>query len=294
MSRRLAPQLGLVAALCLATLVVSGCSLDGAAERNDGKPQVVVTTAFLADIVRPIAGDDADLIQLIPDGATPHSYSASAKDRATLEDADALVAVGAGYEAGLPLDDAKAKRLNVAERVGGDAKPIDPHVWTDPSLMVTAAPEIGELLAEADPEHAAAYKRRAESQARALDRLDRHVAAILGTVPRSRRMLITSHDALSRFASRYGFQVLASPFGLSPEAQVSAVKITEVIGVAKSSGVPAVFSQKGDNPAVMKRIAEEAGVKVVDDLLVEGPGPGGRDYSAAMLHNARSIAEALR
>lgn len=298
--------------LLLAALVgvaaLSACSTPGASEESDGKPQVVVTTAFLADIVRPIAGEDADIVQLIPDGATPHSYSASAKDRATLEQADALVTIGAGYEAGVPLDDAGAQRINVAELVGQGEHgadehvpdnaerggPIDPHVWTDPTLMARAAPAIGELLARLDPDSAAGYKRRALAQVQRLSRLDRRIAATLATVPSGRRLLITSHDALGRFAERYGFKVLASPFGVSPEAQASAVKIAKVVDAARSSRVRAIFSAKGDNPAVIEQIAAEADVEVVDDLLVEGPGPGGRDYNSAMLHNARSIAQALR
>ena len=283
------------AVLATALAAVAGCSSGGGAESSDGKPQIVVTTAFLADIVRPIAGDDADIVQLIPNGATPHSYSASAKDRATLEQADGLIAIGAGYEAGLPLDDSMAKRINVAELVGGaGSRPIDPHVWTDPSLMVRAAPIIARFLGDVDRAHAAAYNRRAGAEADALRKLDARIAKVLAVVPEPRRQLITSHDALSRFAAHYDFEVLATPFGLAPEAEASAARVAKVVQAAKSSDIPAVFSQKGDNPAVMRRIASEANVKVVDDLLVEGPGPGGRDYSSAMLHNARSIAGALR
>lgn len=285
----------LLSAVLVGVAAFSSCSTGGTAERHDAKPQVVVTTAFLADLVRPIAGEDADVVQMIPDGATPHSYSASAKDRATLEQADALVTIGAGYEAGVPLDDAKGEPISVAELVGqGDPGPIDPHVWTDPTLMARAAPAIGELFAKLDPESAAGYKKRALAQAQRLRRLDRRIAATLAVVAPDRRLLITSHDALGRFAERYSLTVLASPFGVSPEAQASAVKIAGVVDVARSSRVRAIFSAKGDNPAVIEQIAAEADVEVVDDLLVEGPGPGGRDYSAAMLHNARTIAQALR
>jgi ABC-type Zn uptake system ZnuABC Zn-binding protein ZnuA len=43
----------------------------------------------------------------------------------------------------------------------------------------------------------------------------------------------------------------------------------------------------------MRQIAREAGVAVIDDLLVETPGPQGATYAEAMRHNARRIAEAL-
>jgi ABC-type Zn uptake system ZnuABC Zn-binding protein ZnuA len=57
--------------------------------------------------------------------------------------------------------------------------------------------------------------------------------------------------------------------------------------------VPVVFAERGTDPKVMRRIAGEAGVDIVDDLYVENPGPGAETYADAMRHNARRIAEAL-
>ena len=77
----------------------SGCGNDSGRAAID----VVATNTIAADIARNVAGPDADVDTLLPESASPHDYALSAKDRARLEDADVVVAWGAGLEAGLPL-----------------------------------------------------------------------------------------------------------------------------------------------------------------------------------------------
>ena len=284
----------LATAALAAALVAAGCADDGGGSGGDG-PQVVATTGFAADIASAVAGDDAEVQQLVPDSASPHSYSASAKDRRRLAEADLVVAIGQEYEAGLPLGD--APRLEIAEEVGklrefaeGGA---DPHVWMDPTRSAQALPALADALAEADPPNADAYRTRARKYAVALHELDAEIRAILDRVPDDDRKLVTSHDSLGYFADRYDLAFVGAPFGASPEAEASASAIADLVTKVRAQRVPAVFSQNGDDPKVMERIAEEADVEVVDDLLIENPGSQGPTYERALLHDARRIAEAL-
>jgi hypothetical protein len=54
-----------------------------------------------------------------------------------------------------------------------------------------------------------------------------------------------------------------------------------------------VFAQRTDDLKVLRRVADAAGVTVVDDLLVEGFSEGVTDYEALVRHDARLIAQAL-
>ena len=298
--------------VCLLGLaVVAGCGDEGS-PADDG-PTVVATTGFAADLVRQVAGEDAEVVQLVPSSANPHSYSASAKDRATLGGADLVVAFGRGYEEGLPLDEVSGPRLEIANEVGslrrfeegelpeeehaGEEErgpgARDPHVWLDPVRMAAAVPRIAEALARADEAKAATYRERGQRVARDLRALDGELRATMAPIPAERRKLVTSHESMGYFAERYRFEFVGAPFGLSPEAEASASGIAEVIAQIRREQVPAVFAQAGDDPKVMRRIAAETGVRVFDDLLVENPGPQGDTYAAAMRHNARVLVEAL-
>lgn len=290
--RRYALPVLAAVALGVAVPVLAAC---GTATETRGSsdpeaPTIVATSGIAADIVANVGGDDVRVVQLVPDGSSPHSYAPSAKQEAEIEDSDLLVLFSPALEEALPLEVAP-RQFAIADHTGADDS--DPHVWMDPTLIETALPDLADALAEVDPEHAAAFRERARSYGAELAGLDRDLAKLAGSVPPNDRKLVTSHDLMGHFADRYGYEFIGAPFGISPEAEPSATSIDELITGVEASGVPAVFAQTGDDPEVLERVAEEAGVEVVDDLLVESLGEQAGTYEEMMRYSAERIAEAL-
>jgi zinc/manganese transport system substrate-binding protein len=248
---------------------------------------VVATTTIAADVVRHVAGPDADVDTLLPETAGPHDYAASAKDRARLEQADVVVAWGSGLEEGLPLDELDDEPVELAD--GQD----NPHVWMDPTLVALALSKLSAAFADADPEHADAYRRRASAYGDELARLDRRLRRTLRSIPRERRKLVSSHDSLGHFVDRYDFEFVGAPFGVAPESEPSAETVAELIERVKREDVPAVFAEDTDDPELMREIARAAGVEVVDDLLTEGFGGRVDGYEEMLRFDAKRIAGAL-
>jgi zinc/manganese transport system substrate-binding protein len=260
---------------------------------------VVATTGILADIAGTVAEPDAEVVQVIPDGTDPHSFSLSAEDRQTLEGADLVVANGVGLEAGIPLEDAGAPTWTITDHAGEllpfeeGSESEDPHVWMDPTRVVRALPALAEALGEADPEHAAAYLERAEAYADELRALDLEIRRSLAAIPSQNRELVTSHDALGYFAERYRFDVVATPFPASgPEAEASAATIRDVEAAIRSARVPTVYAEEEDDPEVLRRIASDTGVEIEEDLLVETPGSAG-GYVEMLRRDAELLARGL-
>jgi zinc/manganese transport system substrate-binding protein len=272
--------------ICLSAAWVAGAAGCGSGDAG-GRVEVVATTAIAADLARRVAGRDADVTPLLPGGASPHDYGASAKERARLEQADLVVAWGAGLEAGLPLDglDGAPVELAAGER--------DPHIWMNPVRTAAAARTLAGALARVDPENEDAYRRRADACARRLAALDRELQRTLAAVPPQRRKLVTSHDSLGHFGRRYGFELVGAPFGLAPGSEPSAKTVARLIERVESEGVPAVFADATDDPAILRQVARATGAEVVDDLLVEGFGGEVESYEAMLRHDARLIAAAL-
>ncbi len=264
-------------------VLAGGCGSDS----DDGRVDVIATTTIAADIVRNVAGPDADVEALLPESASPHDYAASAKDRAELEDADLVIAWGAGLEAGLPLDELGEEPLELA------GEEHDPHVWMAPTLISAALPELAAALGEADPERAEAYEDRAAAYAHVLGRLDRKLGLSFRAIPPERRKLVTSHDSLGHFVQRYDFDFVGAPFGVTPESEPSAEKVASLIGRVEQEDVPAVFAEDTDDPELMRQIAREAGVEVVDDLLTEGFGGRVDSYEDMLRYDADRIVAAL-
>ena len=154
-------------------------------------------------------------------------------------------------------------------------------------------PALADALAEADPDNADAYRKRAADYAAELAALDADVEKQLAAVPPGARNLVTSHDALGYFADRYGFVVVATPFPASgPEAEPSAQAIVEVEDAIRESDVPTVFATEEDDPEVLRLIADRTGVEIVDDLLVESPGSAG-GYVEMLRRDAELISQGL-
>lgn len=90
----------IVSALRSALLVVVmlGILVGGPASAQADRLRVVVSFSVLADVVRNVAGDAADVEALIPLGANPHSYEPSAQDVVRLSEAGAVFIVGLNFE----------------------------------------------------------------------------------------------------------------------------------------------------------------------------------------------------
>jgi zinc/manganese transport system substrate-binding protein len=286
----------LALAACVSAAALTACG-DG---DDSGTPQFVATTGILTDISEQVVGEDAEVLQLVPDSADPHSFSLSAEDRQTLEEAELVIANGAGLEAGLPLDEAEAS-WELTDHAGellpfsdGETDGDDPHVWMDPTKVAAALPSLADALGEADPEHSAEYERRAAEYARRLRLLDRVIQETLQReIPEPNRELVTSHDSLSYFAQRYGFDVIATAFpATGAEAEPSAADLAEVEDAVRRSGVPAIFAQDGDDPEALNLVAQSTGVTLNYGLLVEAPGEAGT-YEDMLLRDAELIARSL-
>ena len=86
----------LVASACGSTETsVAGESID------PDLPTVVVTTNILGDVVRNIVGDQMNVEVIMPVGADPHDFQASAQQVTTIGEADAMIVNGANFEEGL-------------------------------------------------------------------------------------------------------------------------------------------------------------------------------------------------
>ena len=282
-------------AACFSAAALTACGGDDERER----PQVVATTGILADITEQVVGADADVVQLVPDSADPHSFSLSAEDRQTLEEAGLVVANGAGLEAGVPVEEAErswaltdhaGELLPFAEE---EAEGTDPHVWMDPTKVAAALPSLAEALGAADPDNADEYTQRAADYAKRLRALDRTMQRTLEAVPEGNRELVTSHDSLEYFATRYGFEVLATAFpATGAEAEASAARLADVEDAVRDSGVPAIFAQEGDDPETLDLVASNTGVELIFGLLVEAPGSAGT-YQEMLRRDADLIAGSL-
>lgn len=176
---------------------------------------------------------------------------------------------------------------------------FDPHIWMSPRNAVVMVENIRNALVAADPANADFYAANAAAYIEKLQQLDAEIRALVAEIPAERRKLVTTHEVFGYFARDYGFEVVGSALGAATTeaADPGAGQIAALVEEIRAAGVPAIFVENVGNPALMARIAEEAGVKLAPPLYTHGLGPAGsgaEDYIGMIRTNVQIIVEALR
>ena len=306
----------LLAVLLVAATAVSGCAATARTTpaASDGRPQVVVTTSILGDLVARVAGTQAAVEVLMGPGQDPHAFAPSARQVQDLHAADLVVANGLGLEAAVDdvLEAVEADGvpvLHLAEHLdplapaedpdeheeGHDHADGDPHVWFDPTRMAAGVGVIAEAL---DEVAAGDWTARADAVAADLRDLDEQVAEVLAVVPPACRRLVVNHDTLRYLAHRYGLEVVATVLpGTSTGAEPSARDFARTVALVRDAGVPAIFVETTTSRRLADALAHEVAGQVAVVELFTGslgpPGSGADTYRGLLTTDAHRIADAL-
>jgi zinc/manganese transport system substrate-binding protein len=285
--------------LVLVTTVALAAALSacGGEEQSSGsslpeRPVVVATTTQLGDIVREIAGKDADVHQILQPNSDPHEYEPRAEDVQSTVDAKLVVESGNGLdhwmgevvkEAGGHPTELVIGPDHLPYKVKGDAEEaketgseFDPHWWHDPRNVEAAVETIRDALAKAAPGNADTYRTNADAYLTKLKALDSGIEACMSQVPAAERKLVTSHDAFNYFTARYGITVIGAVIpSQSTQAQPSAGEVAKLADVVRREHVKAVFPESSINPKLAETLARETGAKSDYVLYGDTLGPAG-------------------
>lgn len=297
-------------ALVLLGLLGTSCADGGSSE---GTPSVVVTTSVLGDVVKELVGDLAEVAVVMPRGADPHGFQASARQAAAMRDADLLVVNGGGFEEGLldVVDAAADDGVRVHEALStvdvlpvddghahgdGEREHVDPHFFLDPARMADAARGIMDAVVEQLPaSDAGAVRERTAAYVARLEALDAEISDLLAPIPAADRVLVTNHDVFAYFADRYRFEVLATVLPAGTGGAASAAELADLVEVLAERRVRSVFVDSSAPSSLASALAQDAGVEVVE-LFTESlgaDGSGGETYLGMIRTNARRVLEAL-
>lgn len=150
----------------------------------------------------------------------------------------------------------------------------DAHLWLDPRNGVAALRFIAQVLAEADPAHAAAYRANAAAAEAAVKRMEAQLAPRMAAL--ADQPFLVFHDAYQYFEARFGLRAAGSIL-VSPETPPGARRLAEIGEVVKARGVACLFAEPQFAPKVVNAIADSTGVRtgLLDPLgadLAAGPG----------------------
>ncbi|SFD77442.1 zinc transport system substrate-binding protein [Paenibacillus catalpae] len=306
------------------SLILSGCGNQAKEAVSPNVKLKVVTTFYpMYEFSKQVAGDHADVIALIPSGAEPHDWEPSAKDMATIKDADVFVYNGivegwvdralssAANEKRVVVEASKSISLmegeehdheHGEEEHDGEEEEhaheeeihMDPHVWLDPVLAEQEVRAIQAAFEKADPASKEDYQNNADSYIAKLKELD--LAFKEGLSNTKHKEFVTQHAAFGYLAKQYGLtQVPIS--GLSPEQEPSPDEMAEVVEFAKGHQVKTIFFETLVEPKVAQVVADEIGAAtaVLNPLegLTDNEIKNDLDYIGIMRNNLEALKKAL-
>ncbi|MDZ8187364.1 MAG: metal ABC transporter substrate-binding protein [Nostoc sp. ChiSLP02] len=276
--------------------------------KGESEARVVATSTILADLAQEVGGDKIQVRGILKPGTDPHVYEPVPADTRLLEEADLILYNGYNLEPGLiklmNASGGKASKLAVGEVVKslqldkgkGEIVP-DPHVWGSAENAIAMTNAIRDALIELSPQDKEQLTKNALQLTQELKQLHSWVDRQIQTIPADKRRLITTHDAFQYYGRAYGIAIAGTLIGISTEEQPSAQTVQRLVESVKKIGVPAIFAETTINPALIKTVAQEAGVKLAPHQLysdsIGAKGSDGDSYIKMMEANTRSIVEAL-
>jgi zinc transport system substrate-binding protein len=276
---------------------ITGCILavTKSDEVQDDKLHVAASYYPLYEFAKQVGGDKITVTNLTPAGTEPHDYEPSPKVLITAEKADVFVYNGGHLE---PWVDKVLTDYNheaIKSSRGVSLRPgQDPHFWLDPSLAKHIVDTIRDGLAKTDPHNKNYYFSNAANYNRKLDELDR--AFHQGLASCQQHTVISSHEAFSYVADRYGFEV-ESIAGLSPEEEPSISRLAKLSELVEDSDIHYVFFESLVSPRLADTIAQETGAQtlIFDPIegLSETDQKQGKNYIGIQYENLGNLQKAL-
>ncbi|MBQ2724750.1 MAG: zinc ABC transporter substrate-binding protein [Clostridia bacterium] len=265
--------------------VFTGCA---ATEADDGGISVVTTNFALYDFARAVCGDLADVTMLISPGSESHDFEATLADVAKIASSDLFVSVGSedwaddiftaigeegegvhritameicevyGSECELPGHD------HEHEHDGHDheGEEVDEHVWTSIANALILLEEIGEKMAQIDPENGDAYLARMQAYADELKELDLQYREMISQAER-KTIVVADRFPFLYLADEYGLEWHAAFSGCSSDTEPALSVINELIEEVQAEEIPAVFIIELSDGRTAGAVAYETGCEIL-------------------------------
>ncbi|KYG73342.1 metal ABC transporter solute-binding protein, Zn/Mn family [Roseivirga spongicola] len=282
-------------------------------QENSGKLNIVATTGMVADVAKNVGKDSVNVTALMGPGVDPHLYKATQGDLGKLQAADIILYNGLHLEGKMGEVFEKLERIKTVVPIARSINeamllddPVyqgtfDPHIWFDVSLWMQTVVEVTNTLIEARPELADYFKANADAYRAELADLHEWVINEMQSIPPSKRIMITAHDAFSYFGRAYGIEVKGLQ-GISTLSEFGLKDRVDLINFIVDKQIKAVFVETSVSEKNIKAIVEGCAqkghtVEIGGNLFSDAMGAAGTaegNYVGMVKSNVRTIVEALK
>ena len=249
------------------------CACTNTPQKNE-KPIITVTIEPLRYFTKAIAGDNFQVISMVPKGSSPESYDPTPQQLVNLSQSQAYFRIGyIGFEqAWMDKLEANSPDMKVYDTsVGVDLirgeghwhgdhyheGGVEPHIWNSTQNALIIAENIYKALCELDAAHQADYQKRLDVLKETIRQTDENVKAFLKSADKT---FLIYHPALSYFARDYGLKQISMEEG---GKEPSPAQLKTLIETCRKEKIHTIFVQQEFDQRNAQLIANELGINIV-------------------------------
>ena len=277
--------------------------------------RIVADIGPVASLAQAVAGANAEVVTILPAGASPHDFALRPSQARAVSEADLVIwigvaltpALGRSVDALAP-DVARLSLLDIAGTTLLDYRALDafaeaqddhdhdhdhghgatdPHAWLMPGNARVWLGGIAEALAAQDPANAEAYRANAAEAAAGLVALEARLARMLAPV--KGKPLVVDHDALHYFEDAFGLTVIGAITD-SDDAAPSPRALAGLRDRIADAAPACLLAAPGTDPDLVAAVSEDSALPVA---IVDPLGAGLEDGPALYPATLEAMAEAI-
>jgi len=270
-------------------------------------PKISASMFPIADIASQIAGDEVEIVTILPRGASPHTYAPSPSDLVRMQNSKAVITIGHGLDdwaanlsadlpgstvvtadEGIELLQPPEIKLIGEEEEGEEG--ADPHYWLSAQNGKQIARNITEVLVNVKPERADFFRSNLLSFEQKMDALDLEIKDLFKD--KQSKKIVTHHDAWQYFTQAYGLDWIGSVIP-SPGKSLTPQQLAELQKLITENGIDTIFIEPQLDPQLSSTLAEDLKLKLVT-LDPAGSAEDTQTYDDLLKLNAERIAATLQ
>lgn len=253
---------------------------------DDDRQTITVTMAWEEDIVEEIAGDEYNVVSMMPSNVSPHTTYSQPSTVIELYHSTVYFMVGSGIEWETAfMDDVisqipdSVEIVKLADEIEytplysvetSESGEYDVHIWTSPDNLAKMAEVIMDKLIELNPDNASVYEANYEAYMDKVDAVNDKMTELADLVGDEEINILVWHPAWQYFIEQYGAEMglNANMIGVESQGEVS---IEDAVTLYKDYDV--IYVSVTDEGYEYRDVLEENGINVEvvnptpDDML---------------------------